>query len=145
MDDISLAVRESHVRQTGASMRFQDTTGQSVELTLRGFEPGAHKWIVVDGSVNDGRRGWRFSEPCLARRDVPRLANWFDEVADGRTKRRDFEFLEPNLLFEWVGEAGSRLVMRVAFELESRPPLERPRQERRRMACCGACVRDVSH
>jgi hypothetical protein len=126
-------------------MKFQNLAGQSVVLSLPGFERGpGRKWLVVVGDVNDGTRRWRFEEPCMTRRDASRLADWFDKVADRRTKRHEIDFLEPNLSFEVVRDEGLCVVMTVAFELEARPPWNDRAVSERRVAIGGARVRSAA-
>jgi hypothetical protein len=93
-----------------------------MSLEFRGFEGSTRQWLIVSPEVRDGRRAWRFEEPCLTPKEVRRLAEWLRRVADGKTRRTQLDFLEPNLAFEVVGHAGPRAVVRVAFELEARPP-----------------------
>ena len=103
-------------------MRLSNDSGQSFNLALSRFEPPNRQWLVVIGEIHDGTREWRFEDPCLTPKDVRRLAEWLRRVADGKTNRTEIDFLEPNLAFEAVGHSGSSVVIRVAFELEARPP-----------------------
>lgn len=50
------------------------------------------------------------------------LVMWLRRWADGRTRRTEMDFVEPNLAFEITGRSGDRRVLRVTFELEARPP-----------------------
>jgi hypothetical protein len=103
-------------------MRLAGDLGQSFKLTLARFEPPDRKWLVVVGDVDDGARRWRFEDPCLTTTEARHLAEWLRRVADGKTNRFELDFLEPNLAFEVVGRSGPRVAIRVAFELEARPP-----------------------
>ena len=103
-------------------MQFANEKRQSFDLALSGYELPRREWLYVRGQASDGSREWTFHHPCLTRREVRDLAHWLRAVADGKTKRSEIEFLEPNLAFCKVGGEGSNAVIRVMFELEARPP-----------------------
>lgn len=122
-------------------MRFDGPDGRSIELVVvnyqfppgsrvdrllkqkppRGFDDDAN-WLVIAGTVNDGAQSWQFRCPCLMTTDLELLSGWFDAIADGQTVLDEIGFTEPNLEFSRIQLESGKVAIRVAFELESRPP-----------------------
>lgn len=80
--------------------------------------------IRVDVATPGG--SWSASDPCLQTWDVARLADWLEDLAGKRrTVWSEQSFIEPNLSFHVLHNAGDRAIVRVYFELELRPPWSR--------------------
>jgi hypothetical protein len=75
-------------------------------------------WLIITGDAVVDDKSWSFRDPCLTTFEVERLANWLDEVSDGRAEKPFCGFTEPNLDFERVSDA----TVRIAFSLEALPP-----------------------
>jgi hypothetical protein len=61
----------------------------------------------------------------LLTEEVEHLAAWLDAVAAGDTSANECGFTEPNLHFVVGSDTSGRGVLRVYFELESRPSWDR--------------------
>lgn len=104
-------------------MRLQTTDGQSLDLTVLGYQfpKGGdnwhdRNWLNIRIEVTHSRGRWRSTDPSLLTSEVADLATWFEDVAAGRMLDDERPFIEPNLHFDF-----SSGVLRVFFELESRP------------------------
>lgn len=114
-------------------MRLDGPDGSSLELSVVRYEKpdvvprhdgtdDDANWLVIAGTGNDGEREWRFQDPCLLTYELRHLIDWFEAVADDTTGRDAIGFLEPNISFRRISSPPDQRVIRVAFELESRPP-----------------------
>lgn len=71
--------------------------------------------------VRHPRGEWTAQDPSFLTYEAAALATWLDAVAEGREDDAECSFLEPNLRFEVRDDDACRRVLRVYFELESRP------------------------
>jgi hypothetical protein len=78
-------------------------------------------WLRVEGVVTHPNGNWRFCDPCLLTWEALALAKWFECWDDSAKAHTSIGFIEPNLSFSRIDSfRGS--VLRISFELESRPP-----------------------
>ena len=108
-------------------MRLRGPDG-SMELTLVGYQfphlatvPWDSNWLTVRVRVEHPRGTWAAEDPCMLTYDVPALADWLEAVGAGHEDDAEHGFLEPNLLFRVLTDAGGNRIVRVFFELELRP------------------------
>ena len=111
-------------------MKLASTDGQSLELTILGYQfPHLEtkeydsNWLIVAGSVIHPRGSWQFADPCLLTYEAEWLAAWMDALAEGSPPAATIGFIEPNLAFG-VGFNTKGPLLRVYFELEARPSWE---------------------
>lgn len=75
-------------------------------------------WLVVTGDAALDGKPWTFRNACLTTFEMQRLADWLDQVAEGRSESAFCGFTEPNLDFERLSDGS----IRVGFSLEALPP-----------------------
>lgn len=110
-------------------MEFTGDTGDHFSLQVVGYQfPGDSSdrfdanWMMVEVSASLGGRAWSVREPCLLTWELEWIARWMESAAAGEPFDRSLDFLEPCLLFEWIGRSEDRTEFRVYVELECRPP-----------------------
>lgn len=130
-------------------MQLLSDDGAVVELSLHGYQfpslPGgnpradiAHwdaNWLVVDGAVRTANgQSWTFSEPCLTTWEAAALLRFLQRtsagddstVAAGAGARRTLEFVEPDVAFEELEQAGSDpRTIEVRLSHGCAPPVDR--------------------
>jgi hypothetical protein len=82
-------------------------------------------WLRIRIEVTTERGSWTSIDPSLLTTDVALLADWLDAAETGREADRLCWFVEPSLSFELVERGPQGALLRVWFELESRPPWAR--------------------
>jgi hypothetical protein len=109
-------------------MRVCGPDGQSLELRVLRYQfpqPSDNEydsnWLMIEGVVSHPRGGWSFCDPCLLTDEVARLADWLDALGQSESCATEMGFLEPNLSFALIRPPGGNGVLRVYFDLESRP------------------------
>ncbi len=110
-------------------LEFVGDTGDRLSLRVLGYEyPGDtsdefdSNWLFVELSACIGGRTWRVRSACLLTWELEWIARWMESTAAGEPFDRSLDFVEPCLLFEWIGRSGARTEFRVYVELECRPP-----------------------
>jgi hypothetical protein len=109
-------------------VRLAGKNGNRFELTITGYQfpkivddEWDSNWLNVRIDVESERGNWSSTDPSLSTSDAAWLADWLDSVSESRAERHEVGFLEPNLSFELLDESADELILRVWFELESRP------------------------
>ncbi len=119
--------------QTGwnAIMIFTGVDNQTVELNILNYQfPDTNdrhwdgNWLNVYLHVNSNVGNWETVDPSMTTWELQELIDWFDTLSrNARTTYNDMSFLEPNLSFELLNDfTADRKIIRVRFDLESRPP-----------------------
>jgi hypothetical protein len=111
-------------------MILRSADGSEFELRIAGYEfpedgLGADDddWLQVRVRVTTPCGSWEATDPSLETWDVAALADWLEDLAQGRLVRwKRLEFTEPNLSFGVLHNAHGRVLLRAYFELELRPP-----------------------
>ncbi len=114
-------------------MRLEGPDGSLVQLSVIGYEFPAleteeydSNWLLVRIRVVHPRGQWNAVSPCLLTYELKDLADWFDSIARGQAVKTEADFLEPNLSFR-LGSGGlAGPMLRLPFDLESRPPWAAP-------------------
>jgi hypothetical protein len=108
------------------------TLGESrprIDLTVQDYQfPGMDgarddfdpEWLRVHGRVECEEGAWEFSDPCLLTSELVSLAAWLRGIPVGGPQR-ELSFLEPNIRFEHVEEAGGDKLY-VWLSQEASPP-----------------------
>lgn len=86
------------------------------------YNPYHEDFLTVSIEVTTARGSWKATQPTLLTMEARELAKWFRLVSDGAEPGENIEFFDPLLYFEYGGERGARIVLRVGFGLEFRPP-----------------------
>lgn len=79
-------------------------------------------WLIVAGEASCSDGAWTFRDPCLLTIEAVSLGRWLVRSADASLDVEPIDFLEPHLGFDRLGIADDLLVLRIAFDLEARPP-----------------------
>ena len=108
-------------------MILKAADGVSFELHVVGYQfPDDHvsqydsNWLNIRIDVTHPLGGWSRTDPALLRYEVQRLAHWLHALGSGEHGDAEQSFLEPNLAFELLKDAGETL--RISFRLEFSPP-----------------------
>ena len=114
-------------------MQLAGANGIVLQLSVAGYAyPGVERreqynpynedFLTVSIEVATPRGSWRATQPALLTMEARELAKWLRLVSDGAEQGENIEFLDPLLYFEYGGERGARIILRVGFGLEFRPP-----------------------
>lgn len=94
--------------------------GAFFQLTLLGYqypdaegEPYDANWLRVRVDAVGPQGAWSAVDPCLLAEEAERLAEWLEELHEGRATPA-LSFMEPALLFRRV-EEGNRAGLRIHF------------------------------
>jgi hypothetical protein len=105
----------------------------SVTLSVAGYEfPTGHRWpdldwddvnwLQIQGTILTGDRSWAFHAPCLLTSEALSIAEWLEEVAQGRVQPLrdiDLEALRGNDLdHTWEDDALTFLEPTLAFSVQ---------------------------
>lgn len=109
-------------------MKLRSSDGSEFEMAIAGHQfpvietaDEDANWLLIRTTVAHPRGRWTSQDPSLLTWEIQRLADWLEEVARGESVESEQDFIEPNLSFCLHGDS-ERRVLRVYFELESRPP-----------------------
>lgn len=108
-------------------MVLKGADGDQLTLSVYGYQfPSTgdeydDNWLLVDHTASRGGRAWRSIGAILLTWEVAGLADWFDALAVKGPSELEFSFLEPNLRFACVWVSPNHAILRIFFELESRP------------------------
>jgi hypothetical protein len=134
--DTARGVRENH------GVEFVGDTGDRLSLRVVDYEDPrdtsdhfGSNWLSVELSACRGGQAWRVLSPCLLTWELEWIARWMESAAAGEPFDRSLDFVEPCLLFEWIGRSEARTEFRVYFELDCRPPWD-PAHQAHRKDCC---------
>ena len=110
-------------------MHLTDSSDSSFELKIAAYQyPNIHNdyydsnWLMIQVDVKHPQGSWRASDPCLLTFEVEQLAQWLEEVKSNSNKISHCSFIEPCLEFRIVENNKGTNVLRVYFELKTRPP-----------------------
>jgi hypothetical protein len=109
-------------------MRIENLQGDRFELKILGYQfPWTNddrwdsNWLLIKTIASLGGWSWSAVCPCLTTFEVAELAVWFEALDGDLEGDLKCAFTEPNLEFQVVtNDTGERL-LRIFFELESRP------------------------
>jgi len=104
----------------GAFIEFGITQYQFPDMELSPGNRDDLNWLRVQFRVSDGERRWSRNDPAWQTDDLPRLAAWLRQTADGRAPRDPWTALEPLLTI--VCERATpnvELVAELRLELQS--------------------------
>jgi hypothetical protein len=102
---------------------------QSVELKITNYQfPQINdgdwdsNWLLVYLNVNSKFGNWQTIDASLTTWEVKRLINWLDLISNNKIQELEvIEFTEPNLSFAFLRTINSQKIIKIIFELESRP------------------------
>ncbi|MBV9278670.1 MAG: hypothetical protein JOZ41_01185 [Chloroflexi bacterium] len=110
-------------------MRLDDPSGQSLTLTIDGYEfPEIQdheydaNWLVVTIHLAYAAGAYTASDPCLVTWEVGWLARWLENIARDVLQSTVKYFIEPNLQLEHLPAEGDDVILRVRFSHEMAPP-----------------------
>jgi hypothetical protein len=107
-------------------MRLGESTRDSIELKIRGYEFPRETWDYYDANwllieidaTKDGRP-WKRTDPTLTTFEMVELCEWLDAVANG-SPVEELGFTEPCYRFRL--DRDIEQVLKIQLELEVRPP-----------------------
>ena len=85
------------------------------------YENLSEDWLIVRVCASFAGEVWSASDPSLEATDLPRLADWFDDVAAGTAVHAEMDFVEPNLRFELLDSNAETHTVQVAVDGELLP------------------------
>ncbi len=114
-------------------MQLAGANDTILRLSIRGYaHPGSERaenynpysedFLTVSIDVRTAKGSWKATSPSLLTMEARDLTRWLQSVSDGAEPGENLEFLDPVLYFEYGGERDGRVVLRVGFGLELRPP-----------------------
>ena len=111
-------------------MMFSGFQGQEVELVVRRYahafasgEEWDNNWLRVFLRVRSDHGTWQVEDPCLLTWELASFSDWLGQWSRNEPlSRNPLGFVEPNLCFERRDHPDGRLVLRIGFDLECRPP-----------------------
>ena len=111
-------------------MDLSASNGMRITIDLLGYqfpglsnEPYDSNWLRVQVHAVHPRGAWTSVDPSLLTYEVAALADWLERVAERRHDApQTISFTEPNLRLDLATTSMGEDVLRVFFELESRPP-----------------------
>ena len=110
-------------------MIFNGIDNQIVELRITNYQYPDIKfgdwdgnWLLILLNVKSNVGHWQTIDPSLTTWEVKELIDWFVDLSNNKKlKNKRLDFTEPNLSFEHIGYSKNKCLIRVRFELESRP------------------------
>ncbi len=112
-------------------MDWSTSNGMGITVDLLEYQfpdldnaPYDSNWLMIRVRAVHPRGEWTSIEPSLLTYEVATLADWLDCVAgkDRMGPPSSLSFTEPNLRFDTTEGQDGEEMLRVSFELESRPP-----------------------
>ena len=101
----------------GAFVEFGVTQYQFPDLEVKQRNKDDLNWLRVQFTVCDGRRQWSTNDPAWQTDDLPRLAAWLRDTANGKTPSDPWTALEP-LLTLVCEQAGPTIELLAELRLE---------------------------
>jgi hypothetical protein len=77
-------------------LAFTDAANR-FELSVLRYENLSEDWLIIRVCASFAGEVWSASDPSLQATDLPRIADWFDDVAAGTAVDAEMVFVEPNL------------------------------------------------
>jgi len=74
------------------------------------------EWLMVELDARYGDKAWSEADPCLQKEEVERLAEWAEDVAEGREQKPRCSFKEGDLAFE-VDRAANQMIVDLDLEM----------------------------
>lgn len=104
----------------GAFIEFGITQYEFPGMALKPDNRDDLNWLRVQFRVSDGQRRWSRNDPAWQTDDLPRLAAWLRQAADGQAPREPWTGLEPllTLVCERAGPI-VELMAELRLELQS--------------------------
>jgi len=110
-------------------MIFIGINNQIVELRITNYEfpeitdcEFDSNWLLIYLKVKSDFGNWQTINPSLLNSDVQHIINWFEKIANSEKVASNYlDFLEPNLVFELKKLNSDNKLIRIIFDLESRP------------------------
>jgi len=110
-------------------MIFRGLYDQTVEFKVTNYQYPEIKtgdwdgnWLLIYLKVKSELGNWQTVDPSLTTWEIKRLAKWFKDLSlNQKIEMNPIEFTEPNLCFEKLREDQNTKIIRIRFDLESRP------------------------
>jgi hypothetical protein len=111
-------------------MIFPGIDEQKVELKITNYQfpnnsiPRDYdsNWLHIYLSVKSKLGDWQTIDPSLLTWEVEEIIKWLDDLSKQKVNiETSIEFIEPNLSFEFIQDESNEKIIRIKFNLESRP------------------------
>ena len=110
-------------------MIINGINNQLVELRIVNYEFPKNNsceydsnWLMIYLKVRSEFGNWETLDPSLLTWEVEEIINWFEKISNNENLNSNFlNFLEPNLEFELKSSENEKKIIRLFFDLESRP------------------------
>jgi len=109
-------------------VKFTSSSGSGFKLEILGYqfphletEEYDSNWLIIKTNVTHPERSWTSRGPDLLTYEIAELADWLVGIAHGQAVNPVLRFIEPNLEFRLLDLEPTRQLLRIYFELESRP------------------------
>lgn len=108
-------------------MQLAASNGNSLDLDIVGYaypdstnEDDAN-WLTIRIAATNRRGSWQAHDPSLQTWEAEVLAEWLEVLSEGH-RLADPDFLEANLIFNFVEHVGDHIRLRIWFNNEFKPP-----------------------
>ena len=86
---------------------LENSEGDYIKLSIDGYqfpdmdyEYYDSNWLLINGDLSHQGSKYLFTDPCLLTRDVTKLSDWLEQVANWDANTKKLGFTEPCLSFE---------------------------------------------
>ncbi len=109
-------------------MIFKGVDNQSVEFRITNYQyPNIidcdfdSNWLLIYLNIKSKCGNWKTIDPSLLTSEVKKIIEWLNEISMNKSVEKNISFLEPNLEFTFIKDQPHSKIIRISFDLESRP------------------------
>jgi hypothetical protein len=113
-------------------MELTALNGSAFKLEILGYQfpeietcKWDSNWLIIQVTVAHPKGNWTASDACLLTFEMARLADWLENIGDGKEVDATLHFLEPKLIFHLVHSDCEDKALRACFQSRLRPPWEK--------------------
>jgi len=110
-------------------MIFKGIDNQTVEFKITNYEFPENttceydsNWLLIYLNINSKCGKWKTIDPALLTEEVKEIIKWFEKLSNNiKPESKNLTFIEPNIEFELTEFNENLKVVKIIFDLESRP------------------------
>jgi hypothetical protein len=110
-------------------MELNSSSGMDFKLEIEGYqfpdletEIWDSNWLIIQINVSHPNGNWSATDACLLTYEIASLANWFEQISNGKNDKLELGFLEPALHFKLIESNGvANRALYVFFDMVLRP------------------------